>query len=133
MSFAGSRFHVRWGWLAYPLAVVVIAIVFVIVTIIKSRHDEPWKASVVALMFHGFHDGPGGVYERVKNLDDPAEMVRDTRKWSVSLANVNGTKRFVWEGEAPEEKLSEGREGLGHGAVRFGGAAIQAYGQSGMS
>jgi len=46
-----EHFHARWGWLAYPIAIVLITNIFVLVTIYKSRGHEPWKSSVTALMF----------------------------------------------------------------------------------
>ena len=51
-----QMFHVRWGWLAYPVAVTVIALIFMIATVIVTRHDEIWKSSTLAMMFHSFND-----------------------------------------------------------------------------
>lgn len=128
MTDSETHFHVRWGWLAYPIAMVLISLVFVVVTIVKSRDSDPWKSSVVALMFHGFHDADRGVYHK---LDDPREMVKATRSWSVSLANLNGTKTFVRHGEVEEERFGEVREAAGKGGLHAGNAVIQAFGESG--
>ncbi|KAK4548647.1 hypothetical protein LTR36_009558 [Oleoguttula mirabilis] len=130
MSDSETHFHARWGWLAYPIAIVLISLLFVIVTIIKSKNHDPWKSSVVALMFHGFQDADRGTYTK---LDDPAEMVKATRSWSVSLLDMNGTRTFVRSGSAEDEKLGPVREVLGRGVSHGGLATIQAFGGSGAS
>ncbi|KAK5122238.1 hypothetical protein LTR85_004148 [Meristemomyces frigidus] len=127
MTDSETHFHARWGWLAYPIAIVLIALIFVIVTIIKSKDHDPWKSSVVALMFHGFHDADRGTYTK---LDDPAEMVRATRNWSVSLLDMNGTRTFVRSGSADEEKLGVVRDMAGRSISHGGLAAIEAFGSS---
>ncbi|KAK4553177.1 hypothetical protein LTR86_009707 [Recurvomyces mirabilis] len=123
-----QHFHVRWGWLAYPIAMVLISLMFVLVTIYKSRGHEPWKNSVTALMFHGFHDLD---YRQIR-LDDPDEMVQATRKWSVTLRDVDETKRFVKTTVVPvkEEEMPDVRDALAKGALHGGQAVIQAYGQA---
>ena len=85
-----SFFHVRWGWLAYPIAVVLFALIFVLVTIYKSRGTEPWKSSVTALLFHGLVDEDRGAYLR---LDDPVEM-KNAENWVVTLQDHQGTRSF---------------------------------------
>ena len=74
----------------------------------------------------GFHDLD---YQEVR-LDDPHEMVQATRKWSVTLREVDGTKRFVKSSVLPvkEEEFPEIREALAEGTLHGGQSAVQAYG-----
>jgi len=97
-----QHYHVRWGWIIYPIAVVLAALLFVVGTVVKSRHTDPWKTSVVALMFHGFHDLDHATYEQLGNAE---EMERATRDWNVSLVKgSNGRTGFVrHDGEAVGE------------------------------
>lgn len=85
-----TYYHVRWGWLAYPIAIVFAALIFLLVTIIKSRGTRPWKSSVTALLFHGLVDEDT---KQFKKLDDPVEMVK-ARNWVVTLQDHNGIRRF---------------------------------------
>ena len=47
--------HVRWAWFSYPAAVAVLAVIFLIGSIIETAHREilVWKGSNLALLFHG--------------------------------------------------------------------------------
>ena len=85
-----TYFHVRWGWLAYPVAVVLISIIFLVVTIWKSRGVEPWKSSVTALLFHGLTDEDRAEY---MHLNDPVAM-READDWVVTLQDHHGTRSF---------------------------------------
>jgi Protein of unknown function (DUF3176) len=66
--------HIRWPFLAYPAALVLLAIIFFISMIIEtrgaetSRHD--WKSSPLALLFHGLDR------DSIMNRDEIAESVR---------------------------------------------------------
>jgi hypothetical protein len=85
-----TYFHVRWGWLAYPIAIVLIALIFLLVTMYKSRGTEPWKSSVTALLFHGLTDEDRESYLR---LNDPIEM-KKAENWVVTLQDNEGTRSF---------------------------------------
>ena len=90
MTRFDTYFHVRWGWLAYPIAVVLIALIFLLVTMYKSRGTEPWKSSVTALLFHGLTDEDRESYLR---LNDPIEM-KKAENWVVTLQDNKGTRSF---------------------------------------
>lgn len=66
--------HIQWPFLAYPAALVLLAIIFFISMIIEtrgtetSRHD--WKSSPLALLFHGLDR------DAIINRDEMAESVR---------------------------------------------------------
>ncbi|KAH7093249.1 hypothetical protein FB567DRAFT_170781 [Paraphoma chrysanthemicola] len=46
--------HIRWGWLALPIAVTVVSAAFLVATWIHARlhHCVPWKSSSVAILYH---------------------------------------------------------------------------------
>ncbi|KAF7515906.1 hypothetical protein PCG10_002689 [Penicillium crustosum] len=50
-----SFVHVRWPWMSLPIALVVLTIVFLIVTVIRTRHQYIWKSSPLALLFSDVH------------------------------------------------------------------------------
>lgn len=66
--------HIQWPFLAYPAALVLLAIIFFVSMIFEtrgaetSRHD--WKSSPLALLFHGLDR------EAIINRDEIAESVR---------------------------------------------------------
>ena len=86
-----TYFHVRWGWLAYPIAIVLIALGFLIVTMWKSRFSMPWKSSVTALLLHGIPDEDRK--QSTLALDNPVEM-KEAENWIVTLQDHQGTRTF---------------------------------------
>ena len=121
-----TYFHVRWGWLAYPILVVILAFVFLVITMIKSRHTEPWKSSVTALLFHGLTDEDKNAN---LHLDDPEEMRTATENWIVRLQDEGGVRSFrkkgntAWTLHVPEEGsdgVRSGRSGMPAFAWREG-------------
>ncbi|KAL8830742.1 MAG: hypothetical protein Q9191_001272 [Dirinaria sp. TL-2023a] len=50
-----SYVHVRWAWFTYPVAVVGLALLFLTSSIVESAYRDVliWKASNLALLFHG--------------------------------------------------------------------------------
>ena len=46
---------VRWIWLAYPAAIIAIAIAFVATTVFQTSHSElpTWESSTLANIYHG--------------------------------------------------------------------------------
>jgi hypothetical protein len=117
-----SFFHVRWGWLAYPVAVVLFALVFVLVTIYKSRGTEPWKSSVTALLFHGLVDEDRGAYLR---LDDPVEM-KNAENWVVTLQDHQGTRSFRIKALGSDGHVHHGTGDIQDGMVNVGMAILKA-------
>ncbi|KAF4771204.1 hypothetical protein HAV15_012506 [Penicillium sp. str.  len=54
-----SFVHVRWPWMSLPIALVVLTVVFLIVTVIRTRNQYIWKSSPLALLFSDVHvDAP---------------------------------------------------------------------------
>lgn len=86
----------------------------------KSRHTNPWKTSVTALLFHGLTDADKGAH---LYLDDPEEMKHATEDWIVRLQDENGTRSFrkkgsvAWALHVPEEGP--------HALAQIGAAALK--------
>lgn len=81
--------HVQWAWLALPIDLVVLALIFQIVTMVRTSRRETaiWKSSTLALFFHG-----RGVREGVHStggagMDDIAVMEDLAGRMKVRLEN----------------------------------------------
>ncbi|KAI9721228.1 MAG: hypothetical protein M1812_002389 [Candelaria pacifica] len=86
--------RVQWVWLAYPIALVVFSIIFLISTIVKSAgcaNQEVWKSSPLALLYHGFHTE---TRERLSSLNTLEEMEMNSQKVRVTLSK---TDRIGWK------------------------------------
>ncbi|GME48527.1 uncharacterized protein LTHEOB_5448 [Neofusicoccum parvum] len=73
---------VRWAWLAFPAALLLLTVVFLVVTIVESAGRAPgrmWKGSPLALLFHGLDGEVGeryGAVGRVEDMEAVAKRVR---------------------------------------------------------
>lgn len=81
--------HVQWAWLALPIHLVVLALIFQIITMVRTsrRKTAIWKSSTLALFFHG-----RGVREGVHStggagMDDMAVMEDLAGRMKVRLEN----------------------------------------------
>lgn len=45
---------VRWQWLSFPIALLLLTLVFLITTILKNAQNKisPWKSTTTALLLH---------------------------------------------------------------------------------
>ena len=74
--------HVRWKWFTYPAAVAILAIVFLTGSIVETAYREVlvWKASNLALLFHGqgldLTDPP---FVKVNRLSRMSELAKDVK------------------------------------------------------
>ena len=89
--------HVRWAWLALPLALDLLAMVFLLGVIIQSirTKTEPWKSSQLVTIFRGSSlrdltdfGSPGGLVE----MNNVAKTVKISLQESESMG---GSKRLV--------------------------------------
>ncbi|MCJ1307443.1 hypothetical protein MMC25_001089 [Agyrium rufum] len=50
--------HVRWGWIALPVVVVIFTAIFLSTTIFLSQRSgsQAWKSSALAMLFHGLDE-----------------------------------------------------------------------------
>jgi len=77
---AETYVHVRWAWFSYPVAIAVLAVIFLTGSIIETAYRDVlvWKASNLALLFHGqgldLTDPP---LVKVNSLSRMSEMAKD--------------------------------------------------------
>ena len=88
-----AAFEVEWGWLAFPIVVVVVSLVFLVTTIILNRQDEVWKSSVLAMMYHSFGDDDR---KSLGDLDTLAAMEKLTRDQKVQLERQTNATSGQW-------------------------------------
>ena len=77
-----SYVHVRWAWFTYPAAVAGLSLLFLTGSIIESAHRDVmiWKASNLALLFHGQGlDLTRGSIVRVNRLSRMSKVARDIK------------------------------------------------------
>ena len=75
--------EVRWGYLAFPIALVLLTMIFLVAVIMEtSRHHEAdaWKSSALALLFHGLdprtRDLHGAGMESLEEMEKAAKGMR---------------------------------------------------------
>lgn len=76
--------EIRWGWLAYPIALMLLTLVLLVAVIVETQRKDvvAWKSSSLALLFHkldGWDVPEHGVRNR-QELDRMAERMR-RRLW----------------------------------------------------
>lgn len=91
--------NVQWAWLTLPIALLALAFIFQITTIVRTsrRKTALWKSSTLALFFHG-----RGVQEGVHSAggvitDDIAGMEDEARRMKVRLENTGRCWRLTEE------------------------------------
>jgi len=69
--------HVRWRWIALPIVLVGLSIVFLVATILKNENKRAlaWKSSSLALLFHGL-EGVGRGAEGRGQMERVAKHTR---------------------------------------------------------
>jgi hypothetical protein len=66
------KFHIRWAYMVIPALLVILSVVFLILTIIKSVGHEKWKSSSLPLLFHGLKTAPAHILEDLTDMKDVA-------------------------------------------------------------
>ena len=76
-----SYVHVRWGWLALPIAVVLLTGMFLTAAILRSRQSKTklWKSSALAMLFHGLDPETREQFARRGNLNDQKRQAKNVR------------------------------------------------------
>lgn len=67
--------HVRWAWLALPISLVLLGIIFLAITISQSANVDIWKSSSLALLYHGLQDGQH--HDAVDSIQEMEELAKD--------------------------------------------------------
>lgn len=121
-------FHVEWGWLAYPVSLVALSLVFLVGTMIMSRDEEAWKGSTLAMVFHAFDDADRAGYEREYELDSAEGMRRFVRQKKARLMGQDGRLLFKESGAGPSGGWGgEVGQGAAGGVGQFGSAGAKFY------
>lgn len=90
MAFVNQTYvHVQWGFVAVPVAAVVMAALFLFVVIWKTRASETrlWKTSALAMLFHGLDED---ARERFEDLRGFAAKMKEARGVKVRLEEEGG-------------------------------------------
>ena len=89
VSYEYVYVSVRWPWLAFSAALVLLTIIFLVLTVIDStRHDVAvWKSSPVPLLFHGLDEKET---ERLRAAKGLAEMEKLSGDIRVALKDDSG-------------------------------------------
>jgi len=98
-----ASYRVVWGNMVVPIALVVISALFFIATAFVTRHEQKWKTSQLASVFHGL-----GYQDTAKagNVKTYADMVEIAKQLDVKLSDTDVGKRLV---SAPFEGAAHGR------------------------
>ena len=90
--------HIQWLFLAYPAALVLLAIIFFVCMVFETRRGEvsrlDWKSSPLALLFHGL-DRQAMSSEELAELTRESEMERIAEHTSVRLIQRENGWQFV--------------------------------------
>ncbi|KAI0887799.1 uncharacterized protein GGS22DRAFT_89249 [Annulohypoxylon maeteangense] len=88
---------VRWGWLTYPLALVLGTMIFFLWTIDHTRRNvgsrQDYKSSPLALLFHRL--GDAGSEGPVSNIENSGELQKKAKEMKVVFQSTNDVWRFT--------------------------------------
>lgn len=74
--------HVRWGYIAFPVALVVLTIIFLVVMIIETsryHNGDAFKSSSLALLFHGLDAEARSQYGEMGSVRDMEVAAKQMR------------------------------------------------------
>ncbi|PYH89369.1 hypothetical protein BO71DRAFT_389806 [Aspergillus ellipticus CBS 707.79] len=84
---AESFVHVQWPWLILPIVLLVLTLIFLATTVIRTRHQFVWKSSPLALLFSDLAIEAPHAFERSLDL---SHMEEASRKMNVFLETTSG-------------------------------------------
>ena len=84
--------EVRWAWMALPLSLVLLTVVFLVAAMLQSAHQQVWKSSSLALLFHGLGND---VRSRLGPLEKLDQMVETAGQVNVRLRRTDEGRRFI--------------------------------------
>ncbi|KAB8069299.1 hypothetical protein BDV29DRAFT_183023 [Aspergillus leporis] len=76
-----SFVSVRWPWMILPIALVVMTIVFLVVTVIKTRNQYIWKSSPLALLFSDLAVEAPHSFQTNPSLSGMEDVSRKMKVW----------------------------------------------------
>lgn len=93
-------YHVSWGWLAFPFALVVLAFAFLVLVAVDTRRRglRPWKNSGIAAFAHGLDErsrellmlAGDGQYEVEKIADELEVRLQNEGRGRILAGHVGG-------------------------------------------
>jgi hypothetical protein len=90
--FSGAVFMVLWPAMVYPGALVLFSTLFFIITAIKTRNENKWKNSLIAILFHGLT--PNDIV-RVGELSTYMEMTHAAKNMEVQLVSTQHGEKLM--------------------------------------
>ncbi|KAE8385910.1 hypothetical protein BDV23DRAFT_164216 [Aspergillus alliaceus] len=78
---AESFVSVRWPWMIFPIALVAMTIIFLAVTMIKTRNQYIWKSSPLALLFSDLAVEAPHTFQRNPSLSGMEDASRKMKVW----------------------------------------------------
>ncbi|PWY88170.1 hypothetical protein BO70DRAFT_377746 [Aspergillus heteromorphus CBS 117.55] len=82
-----SFVHVQWPWLTLPVVLLVLTLVFLVTTVIRTRNQFIWKSSPLALLFSDLAVEAPHAFERSPDL---SLMEEASRRMTVFLETTAG-------------------------------------------
>lgn len=82
-----SYVQVRWPWMALPIALVVLSLVFLVVTVVHTRRQYIWKSSPLALLFSDLRVDGSKDFRRDPTLKGMESTSRKMDVWLESSAD----------------------------------------------
>lgn len=94
VQYTTTLIRVDWEWFIYPAALMLISLIFMTLTLLFSteRNMVIWKASSLAILFHGLQNADGDVMQTrtSKDMDSTAK-----KTWAKLSAADDGSLRLV--------------------------------------
>ena len=94
LSYVEKTFIViRWGYLAYPIALVLLTLVVLVAVILETKRQKAiaWKSSTLALLFHNL-DGWDISNQSIRNVQ---ELEKVAQRMTAQLADYGDISAFV--------------------------------------
>ncbi|GKZ81281.1 hypothetical protein AnigIFM56816_005795 [Aspergillus niger] len=76
-----SFVHVKWPWMILPIALMVLTLVFLVTTVVRTRNQFIWKSSPLALLFSDVAVEAPHAFERSPDLSHMEEASRKMKVW----------------------------------------------------
>lgn len=86
---------VRWGWIAYPAALLALTFVFLFLTVVESANrarGRIWKSSPLAMLFHGLD---GEVAEKYQDVGQVGQMEKLAKQVRVKIKDEGKGLKLV--------------------------------------
>lgn len=86
------RYHIRWRYVAVPIAFVTISALFFVVTVVHTWRETKWKTSSLAVLLHGLSKKD---LEGIRDVDEYADMRAVGKSLKMRLATTEEGRKLV--------------------------------------